>query len=138
MASTPASMAYFVIDGFDFGVDTARSSLVVADSTFELKLVGDEAVIGEIMTRENHPWNWLIQPPFLYAIGLPCQLDSKGDFKHDITEQELDDYDIALYVMEHFDVFPCKISKAGAVVTISGKVHILRAIPVDFQARFEL
>src|SRR5947209_7176792 len=138
MASSPASNAYFVIDGFDFGVDPVRSSLAVIHSTFELKIVGDDAVIADTMGRENHPWNWLIQPPFLYAIGLPCQLDSKGNFEHDITEQELDDYDIALYAMEHCDVLPCRIAKKGAVVTASGKVHSLRAVPVDFQARFEL
>jgi hypothetical protein len=136
MASAPASKSHFVIDGFDFGVDAARSSLAVTGSTFTLNLVGDEAVYGDTIRGENHPWNWLIQPPFLYANAVPCQLDSDGNFEHQITEQELDDYDIALYIMEHFDVLPCMISKKGSVVTVSGKVHILREPPVDFHGQF--
>jgi hypothetical protein len=133
-----ASKTCFIIEGFDFGVDASRSSLSITDSTFELKLVGDDAVIADTMKREGHPWNWLIQPPFLYAIGVPCEVDANGDFEHDITEQELFDYDIALYAMEHCDVLPCRVSKKGAVVRISGKVHNLRAVPVDFHGQFEV
>lgn len=138
MALASASKSHFVIEGFDFGADAARSSLTVTDSTFTLKLVGEDTIIGEIISNENHPWNWLIQPPFFYAIGVPCQLDSNGDFEHQITEQELDDYDIALYAMEHCDVLPCTISKKGSVVTVSGKVHSLREIPLDFHGQFEM
>jgi hypothetical protein len=138
MVSAPTSMTYFIIDGFDFGVDTARSFLTVTNSTFELQLVGNDAIIEKLTGREDHPWNWLIQPPFLYAIGVPCQLDTNGDFEHDITEQELDDYDIALYVMEHCDVLPCKVTKTGGIARVSGKVHNLFTPPVNFHARFEI
>ena len=39
-------MGHFIIDGFDFSVDQGRSSLVIHDLTFDLKLVGDEDVPG--------------------------------------------------------------------------------------------
>jgi|ERR1043165_9948430 hypothetical protein len=135
---TLGSKTCFVIDSFDFGVDAARSSLSVTDSSFVLKLVGDDAIIAATIGQEDHPWYWLIQPPFLYAIGVPCEVDSNGDFEHDITEQELDDYDIALYAMEHCDVLPCHLSKKGKVVAVSGQVHRLRETPVDFYGRFEV
>lgn len=131
-------MGHFVIDDFDFGVDSTRTSLIVKGSTFELKLVGNDAVVSETMMLDEHRWNWLIQPPFLYAISIPCTVDKSGDFEHDITEEELDDFDIALYVMEHCDVFPCKISKKGNSVTVSGKVHGIRATPLEFRGQFEV
>lgn len=131
-------MAHFIIDGFDFGVDAERSSLVVKSSKFELKLVGDDSVTRDAMRRDDHPWSWLIQPPFLYAVGIPCKEDANGDFEHDITEQELDDYDIALYAMEHCDVLPCKISKTGKIVTVFGMVHSIRAVPLAFHGQFEV
>jgi hypothetical protein len=79
----------FLIDGFDFGVDTTRSSLTFAEGTFSLNLVGEEAVINDLLDREDHPWNWVIQPPFLYMRDVPGQPDANGDFEHEITEQEL-------------------------------------------------
>jgi hypothetical protein len=65
-------------------------------------------------------------------------VDSDGDIDHDITEQELDDYDIALYVMEHFDVLPCKVTKKGATVTVTGEAHGIRPSPLRFHAQFTL
>jgi hypothetical protein len=129
-------MKQFIIGGFDFGVDERRSSLRIYDSMFDLKLVGDEGVIQEIMEQDEHPWGWLIQAPFLYAIGLPCQFDANGDFAHDITEQDLNDYDVSLYVMEHHDVLPCRITKQGAFVTVRGQVHGIRESPLDFSGEF--
>lgn len=129
-------MANFFIDGFDFGVDTTRSSLEFSEGTFNLNLVGDDAIVSDILEHEDHLWNWLIQPPFLYMRDVLGQTDSKGNFEHEITEQDLDDYDIALYVGEHFDVLPCKVLKQGTVVTVSGKVHGLREAPVEFHGEF--
>jgi hypothetical protein len=131
-------MKHFIIDGFDFGVDGGRSSLEIHDSTFDLKLVGDESLINDLMQQDDHPWGWLIQPPFLYVLGLPCQVDPNGDLVHDITEQDLDDYDIALYVMEHHDVLPCRITKKGDIVTVSGQVHGIRKSPLDFSGEFSM
>jgi hypothetical protein len=131
-------MGHFFIDGFDFGVDATRSSLSVVDSKLDLRVVGDDAVIAATMVLDDHPWNWLIQPPFLYAIGVPCEVNRNGDLDHEITEQELDDYDIALYAGEHCDVIPCKVSKKGKVVTVTGVVHGIRASPLKFHAQFTL
>lgn len=125
-------MSRFVIDGFDFGIDDARSSIVAKDGFVDLKLVSDDMIIQHLMTQDEHVWNWLIQPPFLYVLGLPCNIDSNGDFQHEISEQELDDYDIALYVMEHFDVSPCRITRQGMVVTAHGKVQGIRRTPLEF------
>lgn len=129
-------MKHFIIDSFDFGVDRERSSLKIYDSKFDLKLVGEEEVIHDLTKQDEHPWHWLIQPPFLYVIGLPCYLDANGDFAHDMTEEDLDGYAVALYVMEHHDVLPCRITKKGAVVTVRGQVHGIRESPLDFSGEF--
>lgn len=130
-------MGHFLINGFNFGVDAARTAAIVKDGTLDLRLVGEESVVADLMASDNHVWNWLIQPPFLYAIGVPCRVSPNGDFDHEITEQELDDYDIAMYIMEHHDVLPCRISRSGHVVRTTGKVHAFREV-WDFDAKFEV
>jgi hypothetical protein len=128
-------MNHFVVDGFNFGVDVGRSTAKVIDGALDLRLVGNESVVADLMTSNNDAWNWLIQPPFLYMIGVPCPVGPNGDFDHEITEQELDDYDIAMYMMEHHDVLPCRVTRCGDVVRATGKVHAFRQV-LDFDAEF--
>lgn len=130
-------MATFVIDGFDFGIDSARSMATLNGSKLTLKIVGDEIIIANLIKDDDHPWNWLIQPPFIYVTELPCQSDDRESFTYDITEQDLDNYDIALYVMEHCDILPCRIVKKGNTLTIAGKVHGIRKTPLDFCAEID-
>lgn len=130
-------MSHFVIDGFNFGVDAGRSTAIVKDGVLDLRLVGEESIVADLMTSDNEAWNWLIQPPFLYVIGVPCRVGLNREFDHEITEKELDDYDIAMYVMEHHDVLPCHIIRSGQLVRVSGKVHAFRKV-WDFDAMFEM
>lgn len=48
-------MAYFVIDGFDFGVDPKCSAAQVTDGLLSLKVAGDESVLGTLTITEEHP-----------------------------------------------------------------------------------
>ncbi len=130
-------MNRFLIDGFDFGLDMARSSVEIQDGKLLLKIVGDDAVIEKLNADEGQRWSWLTQAPFLYVLGVPCTPEPNGDFKYAVTEDDRDEYEIALYLGEHFDIDPCRIIRAGQAVTVKGMVHGVSQSPLLFQVTYE-
>jgi len=126
-------MDHFIIDGFDFGIDSQRSSVLIKDSVLTLRLVGKQSVISDLIRDKKHPWHWLIHPPFLFVVGLPCHIGADSAFEHKFTGRELEDYDVSLRVMgKHCDVLPCRVSGDGKVVRVAGKVHGIRKASLDF------
>jgi hypothetical protein len=126
-------MDHFIIDGFDFGIDSERSSVVIKDSILTLRLVGKQSVLSELAMDQKHPWHWLIHPPFLFVVGLPCHIAPDGAFEHKLTKGEVEDYDISLHIMgKHCHVLPCHVSMKGKVVRVAGKVHGVRKTALDF------
>ena len=127
------SMDHFIIDGFDFGIDNERSSVVIKDSILTLRLVGKQAVLSELAADHKHPWHWLIHPPFLFVIGLPCRIAADGAFEHKLTKAEVEGYDVSLRIMgKHCHVLPCRVSGKEKVVRVAGRVYGVRKTALDF------
>jgi RNase P/RNase MRP subunit p29 len=116
-------MEKFIIGNTDFGIgelelviDEAKNVLV------NLKVRGDKSVFEKISAEENSEWNWTLYPPKFYVNKVPYS--KKGDtIEINVTEKELNEYEIALYLIEHND-FSGSICIQGKTVKVNGKVLI--------------
>jgi hypothetical protein len=131
-------MPHFIINGFDFGIDPTASEFRADGVTLDIKIVGSKVIMDEIMEADDHPWSWLLYPPFIFFRGLPYQPTTTGDFKRDISDNDLDEYDIALYATEHCDVLPCSLVRIGNLLKIFGQVHQIEAHALDFDVEYDV
>ena len=131
-------MDHFIIDGFDFGIDATRTHVKPTAEGADIVVVGDNRIIDKLIDDESSPWNWLIQPPMLYLRNFQFSPCSAIEFRRELTDDDLDDFDIALYIMEHCDTLPCLIALDSGLFTAVGDVHGIKKSPVAFDVRFTL
>ena len=131
-------MNRFIIDGFDFGIDLSRSHIKPTANGADIVMVGDDSVIQTLIQTDDGPWSWLISAPMLYFRDFMFSPCADSAFSRDITDDDLDDFDIALYVMEHCDILPCRIALDSGVFTAVGRVHGIQKSPVPFDVSFTL
>lgn len=118
-------MQKFIIGTDNYGVGKItwkidREELVIRDLTIE----GDKETLDKLSGDDLV--NWPLFPPKFYVWEAPFEMKD-GKIQVQITEEMLDDYDIALYLMEHNDVYGLlTIDETGmlffeGVTFISGK-----------------
>ena len=122
---------HFTIDNTEFGIGSVTLSVDPADGAFTLEIVGDATLATAIGANETHPFNWIIYPPKFYV--RQAVLVGEGNAKTlDIDDDALDEYDIALYLIEHNDVFGRLTLANDGLVRFSGTTSIDGAIrPLD-------
>ncbi len=130
-------MATFTIDDYDFGVDPGASEIAISPDRIDITIVGRKDAVESLWDDDDHPWSWLVYPPKIYLTGVPITSDD-GGFDRDITEADLEQYDIAIYVMKHCDILPCRVSLRDGVLSIRGQVHEIRTQPLDFHVELNL
>lgn len=128
-------MATFTIDDYEFGVDPDASHIAISPSKIDITIVGRKESVESFLDDDEHPWSWLVCPPKIYLTDVPITLDDDG-FKRDIDEDDLDEYDIAIYAMKHCDILPCRVTLRDGLLTIHGKVHEIARHPYDFHVEF--
>ena len=117
------TVSRFLIDNTEFGVGQVTFSINPTANTFTVEIVGDEAIAASIGAAESHPFNWISYPPHFYVRD--AVFTHEGDIKTlDIDEDALDEYDIALYLMEHNDVLGTFTLTADGLITVVGTVAI--------------
>ena len=113
----------FLIDKTEFGIGSVTLSIDPSASTFTLEIVGDEAIAANIGAADTHPFNWIIYPPKFYVRA--AVFTSVGGTKTlDIDEDALDEYDIALYLIEHNDVMGTLTISAEGQISVVGTTSI--------------
>lgn len=95
---------FFQLDGTDFGVGQTTLLYHEPGGLLTLEIVGSEEVAAALAATETHPFNWILYPPKLY-IRAAAFGEEEGRQTIEIDEEVLDNYDIALYLLEHHDVF---------------------------------
>ena len=97
-------MKKFIIDDDDFGIGKVTCDIDWENKTInELVIFADEETFGNLSDDEEGNWNWALYPPELYFRGIPFELkDNKIVIP--ITDEILDDFDVALYFMSHNDI----------------------------------
>jgi len=118
-------MKKFIIGKDDFGIEKVIYQIDKENSIInDLTIIGDKITFEKLSESENSKWNWAISPPKLYFREIPFQL--KNDtLEIDITEDTLDNFDIALYLMNHNDITGKFIIHNDKIFIFEGHVNIL-------------
>ena len=95
-------MQKFIIGKDNFGVGKVickidKKNLIISDLT----IIGDQDTYNKLSLGDESSWSWTLYPPELYLRGIPYQLKG-GKIQVEITEDTpLDEFEVALYLMEH-------------------------------------
>ncbi|WP_291726353.1 hypothetical protein [Bernardetia sp.] len=98
-------MEIFKLGNYNFGIeknelvlDIERKSEKIYVSDIEIR--GNEAVFENLLEDDDFECSWSLYPPYFYARQV--KLDTNDSLR--INEDNIDDYDVGIYLMEHFDV----------------------------------
>ncbi len=116
----------FKLEESDFEIDNDfRFSFV--EGILNLDVCGNQKVFDDLTEDESHPYSWALYPPKFYIHDLPLGLDTDiNNFEYIITEDDVDEYEIDLYLMEYCTVFPCKVIGRSGTLSIEGMVHDIK------------
>lgn len=126
----------FTINDTDFKIDGAKSrySLKVlksGDAVIEAEIYGEKEQYEKITEDyDSSQWSWTLYPPHFYMRSYPAKKHgSAGAFKAAVSQVDLDEYEVAIYLIEHNDVDEVKVKadaktyEAAGTVFLSGKPH---------------
>lgn len=114
---------FFQLDGTDFGVGQTALVYHEPEGLLTLEISGSEEVAAALAANETHPFSWILYPLKLY-IRATAFREEKGSRTIKIDEEALDKYDIALYLLEHHDVFGTLTIMPGRKLTFHGSVML--------------
>ncbi|MDF2989782.1 MAG: hypothetical protein K0S37_296 [Microbacterium sp.] len=123
----------FRMDGEQLGLDRHRSSVVLDDSgtlTAELRATAVPSTASA----------WALSPPILYFRNVRLVMEN-GQRVLTINDDVLDEYDIALYFMEHHDVEGLLTLSSTGDLTVDGITRFgtdpASSTPIRVQWTFE-
>lgn len=97
-------MQKFILGTDNFGVGEITCQIDKVNSVINnLTIIGNQQIFEALSDDEQSEWNWALYPPKLYLKEIPYQL-RENKIEITITEEILDNYDVALYLMEHNDL----------------------------------
>ena len=126
-------MNIFKIGDTDFGIGEVVLKIdSEKDIISDMTITGKEEVYKQITSDENGYWRLSTQyPPKIYLRGVPLN----GNVI-EITDELLDEYDIALYFMEHNDVHGT-LTINEKCIAIKGEVNLWGEIrPLEIIAEY--
>jgi len=102
----PDGVSSFKINGIEFGFDKVIFELSEIGQLKNLEILGSEEIFAQVKAVENryeigYSWDWVLYPPNVYFREVNLPIDDPVV----INEELLDDYDVALYLMEHIDFY---------------------------------
>jgi hypothetical protein len=129
------SMNTFYIDDTDFGINADDSYYTIETINdvlvINLEIMGDQQKYDAITEHEDSKWSWTLYPPRLYILDFPLT-KHEGRMSAKISFDDLDEYEIGLYLIEHNDLdeIVLFIDADGVLhiqgmVFLSGKTHSL-------------
>lgn len=117
-------MQKFIIGTDNFGIGKVTCKIDSENSIInDLTIIGNEEIFEELSADENGKWNWALYPPKLYLRKIPFNL-KQGKIEVAITEEILDEYDVALYLMEHNDIYGTFTIDKNKVFLFEGITYI--------------
>ncbi len=133
-------MNTFHLDATDFGINPAKSScsIDVVDGVpvINVEIRGDDEKYDAVTEDEDSEWSWTLYPPRLYIHDFPLNDDS-GTMRANISRDDLDEYEAAIYLMEHNDVDEVVLSvDRHGVLQIRGTVF-LSGKPRSFSVQYK-
>ncbi|MBC1488050.1 hypothetical protein HCJ52_04915 [Listeria sp. FSL L7-1485] len=118
-------MNIFKIGDTDFGIGEVVFNIDKENHIFDLKIKGNKEFYKQIKSDESSEWNWTLYAPEVYFRNISCQHFDTIEIT--IDDALLDEYDIALYLMEYNDFFGTLIISDNCT-EIKGETEILGEI----------
>jgi hypothetical protein len=136
-------MQQFKIGDADFGIDVTTSTFTVDTSdpdrpTITIELAGDQAAFDALSADEDSEWSWALYPPGFYLRKFPAQVDpSTGVATARVQRDDIDDYEFAIYMMEHSDIDDVTVKLIpDKSLEISGRVDLFGEVD-DFAIHWQ-
>lgn len=97
-------MQKFIIGTENFGIEKVTYKIDKENSIInDLTITGNEQLFEKLSENEEGEWSWALYPPKLYLRVVPFKaINEKIEII--ITEEILDECDVALYLMRHYDI----------------------------------
>ncbi|NND97015.1 MAG: hypothetical protein HKN47_06765 [Pirellulaceae bacterium] len=125
------SDAIFLIDDTDFQIDTDESSFDVdlsdpGNPLLTIEIRGKQCVHDQISEDDASPWSWALYAPHFYLREFPAKpTTDKSQYLATATLDDIDDYELAIYMMEHSDIDDVQISvQPNKSLDITGRVDL--------------
>src|SRR5262249_4807697 len=121
----------FFIGRTNFGVDIVKSTFGFSATSdgkrvLNIEIYGDQDVYDKTTAEEDSEWSWTLYPPFFYLRGYSIPATTKAQERTiEFTSQDLENIDLALYMMEHNTVEDVSLKISDIRVEISGQVDLI-------------
>ena len=113
----------FKLQECDFSINPG-SSFSFEDGLLNLDVCGNQEVFDTLTEDDNHPFSWSLMPPRFYIRDFPMNPRTNiNDFAYTFTENDIDEYEIDLYMMEYCTVLPCKILGKDGIISVEGIIQ---------------
>lgn len=133
LSALVSDMNTFHLDETDFGIDESKSScsidIVDGIRVINVEIRGDSVKYDAITQSEDSQWSWTLYPPRLYIYDFPLSEDG-GFMRAKISRDDLDEYEAAIYLIEHNDIDDVELTIDGngalqvrGIVFLSGRPH---------------
>jgi hypothetical protein len=135
-------MGDFFIGKTNFGVEAKESRFDLkkgADGRLLLTIEvrGNEKLYKEVTADENSEWSWTLYPPYFYLRDYPVSEKPEGkERRMKLKPEDSDNFDVALYLMEHNDVQGVTIKVDETRLEVAGQVDLMGE-PHEFRIRWE-
>lgn len=130
---SPENITYttFQLGQYNFEVDAQKSTVQLDDSTLiDITIKASEEEFERLSEDEDFEFEWGLYSPEFYIHGLEIKTGESVQ----ITEDNIEEFEVALYFMEHCDSL-VKIERMGSSIQVEGKVDVFG---VDYPIRIDL
>ena len=135
-------MGDFFIGETNFGVEAKKSRFDVRKAEdgrllLTVEVRGNEKVYKGVTADQDSEWSWTLYPPYFYLRDYPVSQKTKGK-RHQVRlkPEDADNFDVALYLMEHNDVDNVAIKFDDRRLEVSGHVDLMGE-PREFRILWE-
>ncbi|MGI4832887.1 MAG: hypothetical protein ACRYFK_05435 [Janthinobacterium lividum] len=94
---------YFWLNETDFGIGEIQFRKNELEGKLTLEINASREITERISADEQAEFGWLLYPPQLYFRDVPIS-QTLGLKQFRVDEQLLDEYDVALYMLEHYNI----------------------------------
>lgn len=123
-------MKDFTIGATQFGIEVEESYLELREQSdrswiLSIEVNGSKELFAKLTDSDHSAWGWALYPPKFYLRKLSVTVNGSRSVPITrLSESDIDEHDIALYLMEHNDVGDVAIEVAAGVLSVQGIVDI--------------
>ncbi|AMJ64640.1 hypothetical protein [Hymenobacter sp. PAMC 26628] len=114
---------YFRLNKTDFGIGKVQLLVKETEQVLTLEITGSEEVANTIAADETQAFSWILYPPKIYFRSVPYALIN-GVKMLTISEELLDNYDVAFYLLAHSDLAGILSVATSGIITFIGTAQI--------------